>query len=147
MAGPKQLTGGITDAARATRDAELLKQIGEAKKQTAAVLDRLARIEELLTAGQTSTRALVIEFRRGWEQATGEPYLVVSESADMGVMRHLLRARSAEDIRARMTRYFENHSNFVRITSRYSLALFASQGMINTLGGSGRGLDAFVQEG
>ena len=119
--------------ALAINPAKVLAALGEIRKVAADLTDRIARLEEVVANGQTSTRALVTEFRAAWERQTQDRY-VPNNAGDGAVMRRLLKTLSAAEIRTRWGRYFQLDDEFVR-SNRYSLTLFGTTAMINRLGG------------
>lgn len=124
---------GKVEAPPAINPAKVLVSLGEIRKVAADLNDRIARLEEVVANGQTSTRALVTEFRATWERKTQDRY-VPNDAGDGAVMRRLLKMLSAVEIRARWMRYFQLDEEFVR-TNRYSMTLFGTTAMINRLGG------------
>lgn len=121
----------LSDSERVERQRDLLlKELVSLRKVAREFDDRLARLEELVALGATSTRALVLDFVVGWERRTGDRY-VENWSRDLGTMRRLLRSLAAEELRRRMGRFFGLTDSFVQ-RQGYSLGAFAQ--MVATLG-------------
>lgn len=118
------------DRDRAQRRTVFFTELAATKKLAHELLDRIGRLEEIAANGQTSTRALVVEFIAAWQQQTGDTY-VENWARDLGIMRRLLKALSAEDLRWRMGRYFAQREAFVE-RAGYSLPVFGQT--VNSLG-------------
>lgn len=117
-------------ARRRRRQAAFLCDIGELKQDLLRALDRVTRLEEIATTGMTSTKALVAEFRAGWEKQVGRTY-VPNNGLEGGVMRRLLKRLAAAEIRERMALYFASREAFI-LQEQFSITLFERR--INTLG-------------
>lgn len=89
--------------------------------------DRLRRLTELATTGQTSDLAVYTDFVRGWEKTTGDTY-----DADVRVgkatIKRLLKRKPAQVVRERMIVFF--HDGFAK-RQGYKLTAFGS--MFDTL--------------
>lgn len=127
---PEPVLDRVEAARGRRRQAAFLCDIGELKKDLLRALDRVTRLEEIATTGMTSTKALVVEFRAGWEKQVGRTY-VPNNGLEGGVMRRLLKRLAAAEIRERMARYFASREAFI-LQEQYSITLFERR--INTLG-------------
>ena len=89
--------------------------------------DRLRRLEELATTGQTSDVAVYADFIRGWEKMTGQTY-----DADVRVgkatIKRLLKRKPAAVVRERMVVFF--HDQFAK---RQGFKITAFGQMFDTL--------------
>ena len=83
----------------------------ELRRFTIAQEDRLRRLEELATTGQTSDLAVYTDFVRAWEKVTGDTY-----DADIRVgkatIKRLLKRKPAKVVRERMIVFF--HDSFAK---------------------------------
>ena len=130
---PSSTDEAKAETAKRRRLEAFLKSLDEHIATLRTALDQAIRQREIVTTGQTSTRALVADFRRQWEATVGEKYLCVNEAAEHGIMRKLMKLLATEELRIRMARYFARADDFTR-RARYSLPVFAQ--IINSLGTS-----------
>jgi len=97
------------------------------RKHHGEMQDMLARLEELASTGQTSTEAVYADFVRGWEKVVGETY-DANVTVGKGVIRRLLKRKSAQVVRERMIVFF--HDGFAK---RQGYKITAFGGMFDTL--------------
>ena len=130
----KQIAAGkIPSVAESSKvDERVLKKLAELHKVAALLLDEIARLEELVAHGQTSTKALVVQFVAAWERTTGDTYSPPhGAAADTRAFRQLMKTHSAEQIRARMETFFTKSDAWTR-QHGYPVAAFVKQ--FNALG-------------
>lgn len=125
------MTETATALAKVDRDRDkrrdaFLREIGAFRQAALELYHWAGRLEEIAASGQTSTRAILTEFRTQWEQRTGRPYVVTSEAKDMAIIKRLLKQLEAAELRDLIQRFFEVDNDWYQ-RQAWPLALFAKE--------------------
>ena len=105
---------------------ELLAKLEDRHRRTGELLmDLRAVLEDDPTPGQEAKRVLDYFVKR-WELKYPGKKMVVNGAKDMAILKRFLRQLPADDLAARVARYFQLSDRFV-VDAKYSIPVFAAR--------------------